>query len=67
MLIGFLIKSEEDWEDWRRSVKHVQGKAIIHVSDSDPSLVGAAVPEGREGAIDEVEFLSDEDDDMAID
>jgi cysteine protease ATG4 len=67
MLIGFLIKSEDDWADWRRSVKHVQGKSIIHVSDFDPSLVGSAGPEGREGAIDEVEFLSSDDDDMAID
>lgn len=67
MLIGFLIKSEDDWADWRRSVKHVQGKAIIHVSEYDPSLVGAGPTEGREGAIDEVEFLSDDEEDMAID
>jgi cysteine protease ATG4 len=60
MLIGFLIRSEEDWADWRRSVKHVQGKAIIHVSDKDPVMSGSI--EGREGAIDEVEPLSDDDD-----
>lgn len=60
MLIGFLIRSEQDWADWRRSVNHVQGKAIIHVSDRDPVLYGSA--EGREGAIDEVEPLSDDDD-----
>jgi cysteine protease ATG4 len=60
MLIGFLIRSEEDWTDWRRCVKHVQGKAIIHVADYDPVLRGAA--EGRQGAIDEVETLSDDDD-----
>lgn len=67
MLIGFLIKSEDDWADWKRSVKHVQGKSIIHVSDYDPSLVGAGGSDGRAGAIDEVEFFSDDDDDMAID
>ncbi|KAH8169056.1 peptidase family c54 domain-containing protein [Sarocladium implicatum] len=60
MLIGFLIQSEQDWADWRRSVKHVQGKAIIHVSDRDPVVHGAG--EGREGAIDEVEPLSDDED-----
>jgi len=59
MLIGFLIQSEEDWRDWRRCVKHVQGKAIIHVADHSPLLGGPA--EGREGAIDEVEPLSDDD------
>jgi cysteine protease ATG4 len=59
MLIAFLIRSEDDWADWRRCVKHVQGKAIIHVADHDPVLLGAA--EGRQGAIDEVEILSDDE------
>ncbi|KEY64348.1 hypothetical protein S7711_06377 [Stachybotrys chartarum IBT 7711] len=65
MLIGFLIQSHEDWVDWRRNVKHVQGKAIIHVSDRDPMLSG--VGEAREGAIDEVEILSDDDNDTVLD
>lgn len=65
MLIGFLIQSREDWVDWRRNVKHVQGKAIIHVSDRDPMLSG--VGEAREGAIDEVEILSDDDNDTILD
>lgn len=59
MLIGFLIHDEEDWRDWRRGVKHVQGKAIIHVSDHDPI---AQLNESG-GAIDGVETLSDDDDD----
>ncbi|KAI1496034.1 protease required for autophagy [Biscogniauxia marginata] len=59
MLIGFLIRDEEDWRDWRRSVKHVQGKAIIHVSDHDPV---AQLDEGG-GVMDEVQTLSDEDGD----
>lgn len=58
MLVGFLIRSEKEWEEWRRGIKHVQGKAIIHVADHDPSLQN--IPEGRDGAIDEVETLSDE-------
>ncbi|KAJ6440860.1 cysteine protease ATG4 [Purpureocillium lavendulum] len=64
MLIGFLIRSEDDWVDWRRRVKHVQGKAIIHVADRDP--VGQAPLGQRGAAIDEVETLSDEDDDGVI-
>lgn len=64
MLIGFLIRSESDWTDWRRRVKHVQGKAIIHVGDHDPRLAGTV--EGREGAIDEVETLSDDDNDTLL-
>ncbi|KAI1333828.1 hypothetical protein F5Y15DRAFT_323877 [Xylariaceae sp. FL0016] len=58
MLIGFLIQDEEDWKDWRRSVKHVQGKAIIHVSEHDP----VAQIHEQGGKIDEVETLSDDDD-----
>lgn len=65
MLIGFLIRTEDDWLDWRRCVKHVQGKAIIHVSDHNPMLGGPT--EGRKSAIDEVEPLSDDDADTVLD
>lgn len=41
-------------------MKHVQGKAIIHVADCDPAA--QAPPGQRRAAIDEVEPLSDEDD-----
>lgn len=59
MLIGFLIKSESDWADWRRRIESGQGKSIIHVADHEPNLYSS---EGRDGAVDEVEILSDEDD-----
>ncbi|CRK27346.1 hypothetical protein BN1708_014763 [Verticillium longisporum] len=59
MLIGFVIHDEDDWDEWKRTVKHVQGKAVIHVADYDPVHHGAAG--GRAGAIDEVELLSDDD------
>ncbi|KAI1262032.1 cysteine protease atg4 [Xylariaceae sp. FL1019] len=58
MLIGFLIRDQEDWEDWRRGVKHVQGKAIIHVSDHDPV---AQMQERGTDILDVVEPLSDDD------
>ena len=61
MLIGFLIRDEEDWLNWRRDVRHVQGKAIIHVADHDPMRQGMGSQ--RDEAIDEVETLSDDDDD----
>ncbi|TQN66675.1 Cysteine protease ATG4 [Colletotrichum shisoi] len=64
MLVGFLIRDEDDWAEWKRNVKHVQGKAVIHVADRDP------VPRGgkgeRDGAIDEVEILSDDDGDAVL-
>ncbi|KAJ9134747.1 Cysteine protease [Pleurostoma richardsiae] len=63
MLIGFLIRDEDDWEVWKTSVKYVQGKAIITVSEHDPAR---GVVSERESAIDEVETLSDDDDDTVI-
>ncbi|KAK0713861.1 hypothetical protein B0T26DRAFT_742360 [Lasiosphaeria miniovina] len=63
MLIGFLIKDEEDWDMWKSSVKHVQGKAIITVSPNDPAR---GISSGRAEAIDEVETLSDDDADTVF-
>ncbi|KAK5995808.1 putative cysteine protease atg4 [Cladobotryum mycophilum] len=64
MLIGFLIRSEDDWVEWRRCVRHVQGKAVIHVADHDPMLHGAGEDAGS--VIDRVEPLSDEDSDTSL-
>ncbi|EHA50011.1 cysteine protease ATG4 [Pyricularia oryzae 70-15] len=64
MLIGFLILDEENWHAWKSSVKHVQGKSIITVSEHDPSKGSAS---GRPSAIDEVETLSDDDGDTVLD
>lgn len=62
MLLGFLIRDEDDWEDWKKSVKHVQGKAVIHVTDTDPLNIGR-MP-GQRSIIDEVESLSENDDEI---
>jgi len=64
MLLAFLIRDENDWKEWRRAVKEVQGKAVIHVADKDPALHGMGAE--RESAIDEVETFDDEDDDDTI-
>ncbi|KAL1848296.1 Cysteine protease atg4 [Diaporthe australafricana] len=64
MLIGFLIRDEDDWDTWKDSVKYVQGKAVIRVSEHDPAR---GLPLEREGAIDEVETLSDDDEDSTLD
>ncbi|KAK4140081.1 putative cysteine protease [Dichotomopilus funicola] len=63
MLIGFLIKDEDDWDTWKSGVKHVQGKSIITVSPHDPSR---GMGSGRAEAIDEVQTLSDEEDEDTI-
>lgn len=64
MLIGFLIRDEDDWDMWKSAVKHVQGKAIINVSTRDPAT--GLTAGARAGAIDEVETLSDDDNDTVL-
>ncbi|CAI6338938.1 unnamed protein product [Periconia digitata] len=56
MLLAFLLRNEDDLEKWKESVVSVQGKAIIHVSDTEPPQRG----QEREGAIDEVESFDEE-------
>ncbi|KKA29287.1 hypothetical protein TD95_002523 [Thielaviopsis punctulata] len=36
MLIGFLIRDENEWRDWRAGLKHVQGRPVISVFDTNP-------------------------------
>lgn len=59
MLIAFLIRDEDDWNSWRRNVESVQGKAVIHVANKNPTLRG--VSGERDSAIDEVESVDDDD------
>jgi len=61
MLIGFLIKDEGDWDDWKRRVGEVKGKAIVHVYEKEPPTPGET--RVREGAVDEVETFDDVEDD----
>ena len=69
MLIGFLIRDENDWEDWKRRVKGVKGKGIVHVYDKEPPHTGS-LREGegkeREGAVDEVQVLDEDEDDDGV-
>ena len=52
MLIGFLIRSRDEFEAWRKAVAETEGKAIIHVHDREPKY---ATGTERPGAVDEVE------------
>jgi cysteine protease ATG4 len=58
MLIGFLIKDEDDWSAWKQSISAVSGKPIIHVSERELPLYGTG--QERAGALDEVEVLDDD-------
>jgi len=61
MLIGFLIRSEEDWKQWREDVSSAPGKAVIHIADRNP--VSPDLGRERDAAIDEVESVDEEEED----
>ncbi|KAL8898357.1 MAG: hypothetical protein Q9207_006741 [Kuettlingeria erythrocarpa] len=58
MLIGFLIRDEEDWYRWRKSVTEVQGKPVVHIADKEPMIEGHDTDRSPEY---NVEILDDED------
>jgi len=62
MLIGFLIKDEEDYKAWKNAVTEVPGgKTIVHISEKEPGHFAGRNAE-RPGAVDEVETFDTEDD-----
>ncbi|RDW87214.1 cysteine protease ATG4 [Aspergillus mulundensis] len=56
MLIGFLIKDEDDWKDWQDRVTSMEGKPIITIMNNDTTSW-----QGRMEAVDEVETFDDDD------
>jgi cysteine protease ATG4 len=60
MLIGFLIRDEEDWVDWKNALGRIRSMAPVVLAGQQHARSGAAVE--RASAIDEVESLSDEND-----
>lgn len=60
MLIAFLVKDEQDFENWKEGVVSVQGKSIVHISKSQPPPRGVE----REAAVDEVESFDEHEDDV---
>ncbi|KAG8630197.1 hypothetical protein KVT40_001816 [Elsinoe batatas] len=67
MLLGFLIRTEEEWKAWRRSIedkervkgKDGKGKGIIHVHDKEPAFGDEQLE--RESAVDDVVSCDDSD------
>lgn len=56
MLIGFLVRDEDDWEDLKRRVREGGARGrIIHVFDRDPTIKETE----REGAEEEVESFDE--------
>ena len=65
MLMGFLIKDEEDWEDWKRRLNEVRGKKIVNIYAKEPPVPGQTTE--RKEAVDEVETFDDEEDEEGDD
>ncbi|KAJ5053565.1 Cysteine protease atg4 [Penicillium rubens] len=58
MLIGFLVKDEDDWADWKKRIRSTPGQPIVHIF---PSQHQPDHGHGRAEALDEVEALDDSD------
>jgi cysteine protease ATG4 len=63
MLLGFLVRDRDDFEDWRRRVGEVPGKAIVHVHEKEPGYAPGSAGGGNERAeaVDEVETMDEDD------
>ncbi len=59
MLIGFLIRDEEDWDKWSVDVQKMPGTSIVHVADHASGHQGKT--HERHSAIDEVESFDEDD------
>lgn len=59
MLIGFLIKNQDDWVTWRNYIETGAGKPIITIQDHEPALVGSTE---HQSSVDQVVTFDDESD-----
>ncbi|GAM83290.1 hypothetical protein ANO11243_012770 [Dothideomycetidae sp. 11243] len=73
MLLGFLIRSEAEWREWRAWISNAEsvkgtdgrGKPIVHVHDHEPSF-GEEARGQRADALDEVVSCEDSDDETVV-
>lgn len=59
MLMGFLIRDEADWEDFKRRINEVRGKKIVNIYAREPPVPGQSTE--RKEAVDEVQTFDDEE------
>ncbi|KAF2155154.1 hypothetical protein K461DRAFT_311460 [Myriangium duriaei CBS 260.36] len=73
MLLGFLIRSEAEWRDWRAWISDSEavrgadgrGKLVVHVHDREPSF-GDEARGVRADALDEVVSCEESDDETVV-
>ncbi|KAH0360766.1 putative cysteine protease atg4, partial [Aureobasidium melanogenum] len=69
MLLGFLIRNEEDWTNWKAAVEATPPtgtKSIIHIYKEEPSLSGDTTEADYERAVAEVQSCDEDEEDDAI-
>ncbi|KAG9659143.1 putative cysteine protease atg4, partial [Aureobasidium melanogenum] len=69
MLLGFLIRNEEDWTNWKATIDATPPtgtKSIIHVYKEEPSLSGDTTEADYERAVAEVQSCDEDEEDDAI-
>ncbi|KAI5236875.1 hypothetical protein E4T43_08344 [Aureobasidium subglaciale] len=69
MLLGFLIRDEADWIDWKAAIQSpppTGTKSIVHIYDTEPSLRGDATDADYERAIAEVQSCDEDEEGEAI-
>ena len=68
MLLGFLIRNEDEWQSWRAWAAEPLGqghKPIVHVHEREPGFGGGGARE-RPGAVDEVVSCAESDDETVV-
>ncbi|GAB7361285.1 hypothetical protein MBLNU230_g1345t1 [Neophaeotheca triangularis] len=63
MLLGFLVRSEEDLRSWRAVLEGLPGKAVVHFHEKE---AGYEVGSERPGAVDEVETWGESEDEGGL-
>ena len=59
MLLAFLIRDGQDWDNWKQSIGELPGPSILHLAQGEPP---GDTSHEREDAVNEVEAFDDEDD-----
>lgn len=66
MLLGFLIRDEADYNDWKAAIEATPPTRIVHVYKEEPSLSGDATDADYDRAILEVQSCDEDEDDDAV-
>lgn len=61
MLIAFLFRNADEWDNWKRTVDATAVKVIFHIGTNATPAPGLGAE--RESALDEVETFDDNDTD----